>query len=218
MESLGIVDTFKKTLAEKQKLNMRDKKILRKEYLARYRFKTKTSVDIKHSLIIIAEKIINRQNGRNQLMKYVNDDLLVWEMERGLFEFSLVNVMINNFQDHFVENIYNDKLYDLCCNLDVTNKSVDNQTLLENVKNGIFNSYFIAFFQKEVLHPKRWNDQLQKQQTVHNVMSNLQFSDSYICKKCRERKFNVIQLQLRGSDEKTSNVITCMNCSFTFIT
>ena len=211
------IDIYRKTLEEKSKLNFKDINVFKKEYISLYKFKTKSGESISYKLLMKAEKVINRMEGRNQINKFVNNLLISTEIEKGLFEFSLITVTFNNLQMSFVENIYNDKLYDLCCNLDVNNEQVQNETLLPNILNETFNPYFVPFLQKEIIHPKRWYDQIEKQNATNDVMKNLKYCDTYQCKKCKERKFSIAEIQLRSADEPMNKILTCMNCCFTFI-
>lgn len=210
---------FMKIYAEKLKTLKFDKKSIEKDYVLRYRFKTKNSSDIKYSLLKVAENSINRKNGKTELMKYIKDDFTVADIEKGIFEFSLINVTINKLQDHFVSNIYDEKLYDLCSNLDTTDKNVDNQTLLPTIINNAFSSYlyFVAFLSPEQLHPKRWSEIIVKRQLQDDTVNNLQTTDIYQCRKCKERKFKITRLQLRCADESENVFYTCMVCYTTFI-
>ena len=202
---------------EKIKLFKSDNKTIIKEYINGFGFKTQNSSDIKFKLIKEAINNIDRKTGRTELKKYIEYDHIVYEIEKGLFEFSLVHVTINKLEYHFISNIYFDKLYDLCVNLDINNKNINNTTLLPNILNKSIKPYFISFLPPELLHPKKWADILIRNQKRDEVSNNIQTTDIYKCGKCGERKFRITQLQMRGADEPTSTICTCMVCYHTFI-
>jgi len=217
MSKKKFLDTFNKHFLEKQKTMLFDKYSLEKEYVARYKFRTKNSSDIKCSLMKIAEELIDRNLARNKLLEYVKIEPIAYEIEKGILEFALINVTINKLQEHFVENIYNDKLYDICTNLDIDDKRVNNQTLLPMLFGDKFSPYFIAFLSPEQLHPKRWAEIMMKRRVQDETVNNLQTTDMYQCRKCKERKFKITRLQLRCADESENVFYTCMVCYTTFI-
>lgn len=194
-----------------------DKKGFEKEYVLRHKFKTKNSSDIKYKLLVIAEDNIDRKSGRNIIQKYVKYEHIAYEIEKGLFEFSLVHVTINGENDHFVCEVYADQLNNICENLDMTNKHVENKSLLPTVLSTSFTPYYVAFLSPDQLHPERWKDVSLKKQIRDEAMNSFQTTDIYKCKKCHERKFKITEIQLRSSDEPMNRVCTCMTCFFTFI-
>lgn len=211
------IDDFNQKCIQKIKSMKLDKHGLEKEYVNNFRFKTRNSNDIKYNLLVKAEEIINRQDAIKKLMKYVKFEHIAYQIEKGLYEFSLIHVTINNIQDHYVENVYLDKLHDLCSNLDINDEYVCNETLIHTVLNGKFNPYFLAFLSPEQLHPKRWADVIQKKQIREDTANNLQTTDIYKCAKCGERKFKITELQIRCADEPMARFVTCMVCYNTFI-
>ena len=211
-------DLFLKEYCDRIKAFSLDKRIIEREYIARYRFKTKNSSDIKYSLMVMAEENINRDEARKILKSYVGFDHVAHEIEKGLFEFALIHVTIEkSVQDHFVVAVYQDKLYTICDNLDMQNEIINNKTLLPTILTPSFNPYFVAFLSPDQLHPKRWMDIALKKQIRDEAMNNFQTTDMYKCKKCKERKFKITEIQLRSSDEPMNRVCTCMTCYYTFI-
>lgn len=189
-----------------------------KEYVNKFRFVTKHSSDIKYNLLSEAVKIIDRKNARIQLNKYVNMECISDRIEKGLFEFALIHVTINK-QNQFqiVKSVYEDKLYDLCSNLDVNDKRINNTTLLPSIISGKMKPYFIAFLAPEQLHPKAWSDLLIKRKNQEDAKSNVRTTDLYKCYKCGERKFVITTMQLRSADEPENKFLTCLVCYNTFI-
>lgn len=193
-----------------------DYSLFEKKYIASFDFITKNSADIQYKLLQVADQIIDRKKALGEIQKYI-DYVNAYEIEKGIFEFALVNVMINRLPYDFVASIYNDKIYDICCNLDTNNKYVDNQTLLPNILNNTLNPYFVPFLSPEQIHPQRWMSLVLKKQIKDEALNNFQTTDMYQCSKCHSRKFKIMEIQLRCADESSSYVFTCMVCYHTFI-
>lgn len=194
-----------------------ENKYFEKEFVHMQNFITKSSSDIKYSLVLYASKILNRNNSIKELLKYVKKYHIAVELEKGIFEFALIHITINKIQNNIVEFVYNDKLIDICANLDILDKQIDNQTLLPIILDNQIDPKFVSFLSPEQLHPKRWTDIIQKRDFRYETANNLQTTDRYKCKKCNERKFKVTEIQLRCADEPMSRIHTCTNCGFTFI-
>lgn len=180
-------------------------------------FKTKNSLDINMDLILYAFKCIDRRESIKKLRNIIDLNNIVYYLERGIFEFSLLHITNFNLNYNLLESVYNDKLYDLCCNLDINDKKINNKTLLPTILEGNIDPHFIAFLSPEQLHPMRWNDIILKKQRTADTLNNLQTTDKYKCMKCGERKFKVTEIQLRSADEPMSRIHTCMCCGTTFI-
>jgi DNA-directed RNA polymerase subunit M/transcription elongation factor TFIIS len=193
-----------------------DKRGIEIEYLLTYKFKTKNSTDIKMSLLKEAHNLIDREIGRNELAKYIYFPI-AHEIEKGIFEFALTTITTNRIQDHYVGNIYDDKLLDICANLDQTNLKINNSTIIPMLCNVKFNPYFTAFLSPDQLHPKKWRDVIKKKQIRDEAINTQPYSDIYTCSKCHEKKFKISEIQLRCADEPTNRICQCMVCFHTFI-
>lgn len=200
------INNYKKDLTQMQK-----------QYMQAQGFKTKNSCDIKLKLVLFAKKNIDRKQAVDRIFKYINFEPIAQEIEKGLFEFVLLCVTLEKFQDHFVNIIYNDQLENICGNLDTSDENIDNQTLLPTILQQNFNPYFVAFLSPEQIHPKRWAEIIIKKQIENDTINNLQTTDMYQCKKCKERKFKLTRLQLRCADESESVFYTCLVCYNSFI-
>lgn len=194
-----------------------DKKGIQKEYVNRYHFKTQAGNDISYALILEAEQTINRTWGRQELLKYLKEEYLAYQMEKGLFEFALIKIKIDDLQNHYVTNIYNYQLNNLCRNLDPNDPGIENKTLIKMIKEEGFDPYLVPFLPAEQMHPERWAQDIEKRNRQNDAMTNFQTTDIYTCKKCKFKKFKTIEIQLRSADESSNFICTCMNCYFTFI-
>jgi len=186
-----------------------------KYFINLFHFITENSKDITCDLLIYAIKSLNRKNALNKLSKYINI-LDAIEIEKGIFEFSLITVTINNFDYSLIVAIYQDKLNDMCANLDPTNKKINNKTLIESTKTKNIKPFFISFLSPEQLNPEKWNDLLEKRRIKEETESNISTTDTYKCYKCGERKCRVTKMQLRCVDEPMTTFITCMVCHNTW--
>lgn len=189
-------------------------------YVRNQGFKTHHGNDISYNLLTNAEALLTkeiRKQSADRLKQYVKYDYISMTIESGLFEFALIQIIVNNSSHHFVHNIYQDKLQDICDNLDVTNTHIENTTLLPIVMEGSINPYFIAFLTPYQLHPKRWTDIMTKQLDRESIANALQTTDIYTCSKCKESKFKITELQLRCADEPMSKMCVCTICYHTFI-
>ncbi len=193
-----------------------DKRKIEKEYVNKHRFKTQAGNDISYSLLVEAINTIDRAVATVELEKYTNDLVMAIELESGLFEFSLIQISINKESHSLIQNVYHHHLVTICRNLDPSDPSVENKTLLPMIKNG-FDPFFVAFLKPEQMHPERWKDIIHKKQTEEDAVNNMQATSLYKCKQCGDRRMKVTELQLRSIDEPVSRFYTCLTCFKTFI-
>lgn len=190
---------------------------IEKEKIKQYGFFTKSGGDITYNIIKEAEKSIDRQYARQEINKYLENEILSIQVERGLFENSLISVIVKKFPDHFCFSIYMSNLYNICYNLDQTNENINNQTLCYGILNGEINPLFVAFLSPQQMHPKRWENVIQKKLREDDAMYNIETTDEFTCSKCGESKSTVEYVQLRSADEPASKFVVCVICGFTVI-
>ena len=145
--------------------------------------------------------------------------LIAEKIEKGILGFSM-NRISNEKPDvvEFVNNIYCSKINDICVNLDMKNKKVNNQTLKLSLLNGSIDPCMIAFYSPSQLHPARWAKELEKQNVADAVGSNKKVTDIYKCRRCGDRKSTTTQKQTRSADEPMTIFVTCVTCHNTFTT
>ena len=187
-----------------------------KEYIDSYHFTTTTSNDIPIALLKLAEKKIDRELGITELQKYVHERYLAEEIEKGIFEFALVHVTIHNLEFNLTENIYRNKLCDICENLDINNEEIGNKTLLSSILKNEIKPNHIAFLAPEQLNPKSWASIIEKHQRIEQITKNVMTTDLYECFKCHNRKCIIRQIQTRSNDEPMTTFVTCLVCNNTF--
>jgi len=188
---------------------------LKYSYLDKYNFITPCSKDIKPDLLVQAN-LIDRTIGITQLEKYI-EWFYAYEIEKGIFEFSLVKIIIDKLPFDFVKYIYMDKLHDICENINRNNKFIDNQTLVPLIMDKNFKPFYVAFLSPNQLHPKRWQNVVAKLKVKEETIRNVATTDLYTCKKCGEKKFTILEVQMRSADEPSSKICTCTVCNNTFV-
>lgn len=188
----------------------------KKDFIKYYDFVSQYSNDIKYELIKYAEKNVNRKRSIEKLSKYVKYINIANDIEKGIFEHSLIIVTVDNLDYGYFESVYDEKLYDICINLDKNNKRISNKTLLGLVLTRQINPQVVAFLTPADLNPIRWKDVVDKMRLKHNTLSTMRTTDLYKCKKCGERKFKVSEMQTRCADEPSTKFYVCLVCCFTF--
>jgi DNA-directed RNA polymerase subunit M/transcription elongation factor TFIIS len=188
----------------------------RKEYIKLYDFVSQYSNDIKYDLIKYAEKNVNKKDAIDKICKYVKYINIATNIEKGIFEHSLIIVTVENLDYGYFESVYNEKLYDICINLDINNKKINNNTLLGLVLRRELDPNIVAFLTPADLNPMRWKDVVDKMRLKYSTLSTMRTTDMYKCKKCGERKFKVSEMQTRCADEPSTKFYVCLVCCFTF--
>jgi DNA-directed RNA polymerase subunit M/transcription elongation factor TFIIS len=204
-------------IKEKNKiLPMRyDKKAYQKEYVNQNRFRTQAGRNINYALVLVAEASINRNSARKELLKYLEEPHLAYEMEKGLYEFSLIQVSVLETQNHFVSNIYSHQLATICRNLDPKD-DINNTTLFPMIWRDGFDPYIVPFLAPDQMCPGAWIDVVKKRELQEDTQNNFLTTDMYVCKKCKARKFKMLEMQIRSIDESSTKFFTCTVCYFTF--
>jgi DNA-directed RNA polymerase subunit M/transcription elongation factor TFIIS len=178
-------------------------------------FITENSKDVSVKLIKYAQSSINRIETINKFSSIFNSHKTAIELEKGIFEFTLVHVTLNSLDKNNVTAIYKDKVYDIYVNLDQTSY-IKNKTLLPSILSGAIKPALVAFLSPHQLHPEQWSDIINKKQFEEETKRNMATTDIYKCRKCGERKCTITELQIRSADEKSTVFVTCLVCYTTF--
>lgn len=189
---------------------------MKMEALSFYNFKTQYSHDFKLPNVKYLVEAINREETIEEIRKYVKYYVLAERIEAGIFEYTLISQMIDTLLPQITPNCYQDKLHELCINLDTSNKDIDNQTLLPAIMGFNIDPYYLAFLRPEQVHPVRWSPVLEKIKAREAAIEDKPTSDLYTCYKCGQKKTTSTQIQLRGADEPMTIFVTCMVCYNTF--
>lgn len=183
-----------------------------------FKFRTLGSSIIRVDVMYYAIKNLDRKTAIFSLERYVPIGIAD-AIERGILEFTLIQIS-NEASDviEFIKNIYKAKVHDICVNLDVNNKRINNQSLRGSLIGGGLDPHFVAFMSPSQLHPARWAKELAKQRNIEEANNNQKVTDIYQCRKCHDRKCTTMQMQTRSADEPMTIFVTCLTCYNTFTT
>ena len=192
---------------------------LQQVFVSYFNFRTNTATNIRLEILKYAVNNLNKSDSFLKLCQYVSPDIAL-EIIDGVVERTLLLINENPQPEFimFMENIYNDKITNICCNLDINNKNVDNQTLINSVKSRNIEPQLVAFMTPQQLHPKRWLFEMEKKKILEDTSNSKKVTDIYTCRKCKNKKCTTIQMQTRGSDEPMTIFVTCLVCYNTFTT
>lgn len=190
--------------------------MVKNDYIESFDFKISKSSEFSILLVIDVMKDVDRMWGYDEIFKHVNDCYIADEIEKGVFEFTLSKMYEGKYDHGFSQYIYRDKILDLCVNLDITNKRINNETLITSVKDKRVVPRYLAFMRPEQLHPQRWKVILDKIQMEESAENDMKVTDIYKCYRCGERKCTSSQMQTRSADEPMTIFVTCLNCYNTF--
>ena len=187
-----------------------------REYTRRFKFIMSNSYYLPEQLIKKSLEIIDRNNCINELEKITNCLALAKDIEMGIFEFALnyVNTQLLNYDN--VLPIYMDKFYEILDNIDVTNKKINNQTLLPALISGALIGQTIPFLKMYQLHPQRWKYLIDKNNLRDTTLYTVNATDKYKCGRCGLKKHTYYITQTRAADEPATIFYTCINCKKTF--
>lgn len=162
--------------------------------------------------IDILNNNINRSKSIESIYNVLNDINKSIRIEAGIYEFSLIYVLIEKHINNIVSAIYKDKLNYLIRNID-PNTSTENKTLKNNLINNDIDPQMLAFLDEQSIHPDRWKTLVKKKELKEYKEKNMAATDLYKCYRCGERRCRVIQMQTRSADEPMTNFVTCLECS-----
>lgn len=169
-------------------------------------FITEQSASIPHDLICYAETVIKRSDTLFKINECVNSITIAMDIEKGIFEYSLLYIISNNLLKQLFTSIYNHKIDD------IINNMKNNPEIISDIHENRIKPKMIAFMSPSQLFPKKWEQLLAKKQIKEEKENNLPTTDIYKCRKCEQRKCTVAFLQTRSIDEPMTTFIRCCNC------
>jgi hypothetical protein len=107
-----------------------------------YNFINSNNIEINKNIIIFAEKTLPSNESRFEIANLIYDYKKADNIEKGIFEFSIIYIVINKLNENYLLPIYIDKLLSI---KELINKNII--TKLLNDDN--FNLKKIAFMKKE---------------------------------------------------------------------
>ena len=187
-----------------------------REYIRRFKFIMLNSCYLPIELIKHANSIINRKETVDKLEQLIKCYPIAVEIEKGIFEFTLNYIKTQILEYSDIIPIYTDKFNEIYDNLDISNKKINNQTLLPAVIKGIVPGQTIPFLKMFQLHPARWKALIDKNNLRDVTLYTVNTTDEYQCGRCKMRKHTYYITQTRSSDEPATIFYTCVNCKKTF--
>lgn len=159
--------------------------------------------------------INTRKIANMELNKIVNNKKLSKKMEESLYNFSKEYVEKNNIDITLIENVYNDKKYDILENM-IKESHLKNIDFLERILEGDINPECVAFLEPHEIDPVAWTPIINRIKLRDDKSKNIATTDMFKCGKCGERRCTVAQMQTRSADEPMTVFVTCQECGHTF--
>lgn len=156
---------------------------------------------------------MDREKSKIELKKYIKYDSIIDIIENSIYDFTNTFIKNNNIEVSLFDDIYTDKLHDICINLDINKNEEISEILFKNN-----NLEKIAFLSPSELHPSNWKNIIDKLNTKYNAENNITTTDIYTCHKCGKKKCTVMQKQTRSADEAATTFVICQNCKNVFRT
>ena len=130
-------------------------------------------------------------------------------IEKSIYNFSMDYFSTENLPDYMLDQIYETKASEILSllnnkKIDILNKLTDNE-----ISN-------IAFMKSNELNPDKYDKILKKQKIEEDKQKNQATSTAYQCKKCKNKKCQVTQRQVRAADEPATTFIKCIECGYEF--
>lgn len=187
-----------------------------REYIRRQNFIMNNSCYLPINLIKFAEKEIQKNEIIDEFDRFIKCIPISTKMEKGLFEFSLNYIKTSLLEWTDFKAIYMDKFFEICENLDINNKKINNCTLLPYLLNGTISAQTVPFLKMYQLHPQKWKQIIDKNNLRDLTLYTVNTTDEMKCGRCGERKHTYYITQTRSADEPATVFYTCINCKKTF--
>ena len=140
-------------------LNQFKKHLYDKNVRKTHGFILEASKNIDLKLIDLVE--VDRKENKNKILELVKFEYFASNIEKSIFEFSLVYVINKHLNYSLVNDIYNDKFTDIYNNIN-PNSHINNETLLKRILDFKIDTRKIAFLKPHELNPEKWKDIIEK--------------------------------------------------------
>lgn len=167
-------------------------------------------------LIELANQCLDRKNTIDKIDKNVLCLPVSQLIELGVFEFTINYVKTQDLNYADLDLVYNDKINELCLNLNMNDINIKNKTLLPSILRGEVNPQTVAFMKFHHLHPENWKYIIDKNNLRDEILYTVNTTDEFKCGKCGEKKHTYYITQVRSADEPATVFYTCVNCLKTF--
>ena len=151
-----------------------------------------------------------REKNKTHFGKLLTTDL-VNKIEKSVYDFSIDYATVNE-TPYLVEQIYDTKIDEIIKLV----KDTESDYFLKNVKNGKINPDKVGFMSPDELNPEKYDKINRKKELEEYKKNNQATSSVFECRKCKNRKCQVVQRQTRAADEPATTIVTCMECGYEF--
>jgi transcription elongation factor S-II len=165
-------------------------------------------------------KIVNPENFRDNVRRKLNpildDENMVLNLEKGIFNYSLQEAgfrkIVKKWENPQFVQLYTDRLRTIYLNL-------KNKNLIEQLKSNEITPQGLAFMTHQEMNHEKWQDLMEKKRILdaNKFNNNIQASTNlFTCGKCKSKRCTYYSLQTRSSDEPETIFVTCLDCGKNF--
>jgi DNA-directed RNA polymerase subunit M/transcription elongation factor TFIIS len=140
-------------------------------------------------------------------------------LERGIFNYTLEHAgkrkVRRVWENPEMHHLYKINSQRVISNLD-TASYVQNNRLLQRLRDKEFQPQDIAFMSYSDLYPEKWGDLIERTMKREAKMLEVDKSsatDMFKCGKCKKRECTYYEYQTRSADEPMTQFIRCLNCN-----
>jgi len=158
-----------------------------------------------------------RCNIREKLKNILNDEKIISNMEKGIFNYSLKEAerhkIVKKWDNKYFVQIYVDRLRSIVLNL--------KGELLQQIKDGIIQPHIVAFMTHQELAPEKWDKLIEakSKRDKNKFETNIAAAtDTFTCRKCKGKNCTYYVQQTRSSDEPSTIFVQCSDCGNRFKT
>jgi transcription elongation factor S-II len=91
-----------------------------------------------------------------------------------------------------------------------------NENIISQIKDGTIKAHMVAFMTHQELCPDKWSEliEVKTKRDKNKFEINIEAAtDTFTCRKCKEKKCTYYTLQTRSSDEPMTIFVQCLVCS-----
>lgn len=158
-----------------------------------------------------------RSNIREKLKNILNDEKIISNMEKGIFNYSLKEAerhkIVKKWDNKYFVQIYVDRLRSIVLNL--------KGELLQQINDGIIQPHIVAFMTHQELAPEKWAKLIEakSKRDKNKFETNIAAAtDTFTCRKCKGKNCTYYVQQTRSSDEPSTIFVQCSDCGNRFKT
>lgn len=129
------------------------------------------------------------------------------QLEESVFNYASEYIRIKKLPKELLESVYLTKMNDIRYNLMPEN---NNSLLLKIIQEEVDVSK-LPYMMPNELDPEKWDQIIKRREYIENKKNYCEES-VYSCRKCKEKKCYVYQLQTRSADEPMTTFVQCLNC------